>query len=142
MGLFSIVDVNYWAVLVAALVAFVIGGLWYSPVLFGKLWMQLMGITPKMMTEAKKKSMTLSYVLQFIALLVMACVVAHFISLLGLTTLPEILQLVFWSWLGYQATLELSSTLWGCKSWSLFLLNSAHNLVSFVAMGLVFFWML
>jgi len=29
---------NYWAVLAAALSAFLLGGLWYSPVLFGRVW--------------------------------------------------------------------------------------------------------
>lgn len=31
--------INYFAVLAAALSTFVLGGLWYSPVLFGKAWM-------------------------------------------------------------------------------------------------------
>ncbi|WP_431475863.1 DUF1761 domain-containing protein [Massilia eburnea] len=29
---------NYWAVLLAAVSSFMLGGLWYSPVLFGKMW--------------------------------------------------------------------------------------------------------
>jgi Protein of unknown function (DUF1761) len=29
---------NPWAILVAALSAFLVGGLWYSPVLFGRFW--------------------------------------------------------------------------------------------------------
>lgn len=29
---------NFWIVLVAAASSFVVGGLWYSPMLFGKLW--------------------------------------------------------------------------------------------------------
>lgn len=141
MGLPTI-DINYLAVFLAAVVSMIIGALWYSPLLFSKLWMQLSGITEKQIAEAKKKSMTVSYILQFVAFLVMACVVAHFIGYLALTTLSEILQLVFWSWLGYQATLELGTVLWAGKPWGLYLLNSAHNLVSLVAMGLVFFWML
>lgn len=36
-------DVNYLAVLLAALSAFVLGGLWYSPALFAKAWMRLNG---------------------------------------------------------------------------------------------------
>src|SRR6185295_17826416 len=32
--------INYFAVLVAALSTFVLGGLWYSPLLFGKAWMR------------------------------------------------------------------------------------------------------
>jgi hypothetical protein len=31
-------SVNIWAVLVAAISAFLVGGLWYSPLLFGALW--------------------------------------------------------------------------------------------------------
>ena len=31
-------DLNIWAILVAALSAFALGGLWYSPALFGRAW--------------------------------------------------------------------------------------------------------
>lgn len=36
-------DVNYLAVLAAAVSAFVLGGLWYSPALFAKKWMAYTG---------------------------------------------------------------------------------------------------
>ena len=36
-------DVNYLAVLLAALSSFMIGGLWYSPLLFPKSWMAANG---------------------------------------------------------------------------------------------------
>ena len=48
------VDINYLAVLIAALASYVLGALWYSPVLFGKLWMKLSKIDPKNMDAAKK----------------------------------------------------------------------------------------
>jgi len=31
-------DINFWAVLVAAISSFMLGGLWYSPVAFLKVW--------------------------------------------------------------------------------------------------------
>lgn len=31
-------NLNLWAILVAAVSAFLVGGVWYSPVLFGRLW--------------------------------------------------------------------------------------------------------
>ena len=37
--------VNYGAVVVAALSTFLLGGLWYSPLLFGKVWMKANGFT-------------------------------------------------------------------------------------------------
>ena len=39
------VQLNIWAVLVAALSTFLIGGLWYSPAVFGKAWMKENGFT-------------------------------------------------------------------------------------------------
>jgi len=36
-------DLNLLAVLVAALVSFMLGGLWYSPMLFGKVWIKEAG---------------------------------------------------------------------------------------------------
>lgn len=36
-------DVNVWAVLAAAVSSFLLGGLWYSPVLFGKAWERELG---------------------------------------------------------------------------------------------------
>ena len=41
-----IAEINYWAVVVAALSAFVVGWMWYGP-LFGKSWMELNGFTDR-----------------------------------------------------------------------------------------------
>ena len=38
-------DINLWAVLVAAVSSFVLGGLWYSPLLFHGPWSRAMGRT-------------------------------------------------------------------------------------------------
>ena len=37
--------INYFAVLAAAVSTFVLGGLWYSPMLFGKAWMRANNFT-------------------------------------------------------------------------------------------------
>ncbi len=45
------VDINYGAVLVAAIIEIVLGFLWYGP-FFGKMWMKSIGVT-----EGKTKGM-------------------------------------------------------------------------------------
>ncbi len=45
-------QINILAVLAAAVSAFVLGALWYSPALFGKAWMQASGMTPERAAEA------------------------------------------------------------------------------------------
>ena len=37
--------VNWWAVLVAAFVNFIVGFLWYNPKTFGNVWMKEAGVT-------------------------------------------------------------------------------------------------
>lgn len=41
------VSINYLAVVVAAVVSMGLGAFWYSPLGFGKMWMNLSGITPQ-----------------------------------------------------------------------------------------------
>ena len=38
-------SINYFAVLAAAVSTFVLGGLWFSPLLFGKAWMRANNFT-------------------------------------------------------------------------------------------------
>ena len=38
-------QVNWLAVVVAALATFLIGGVWYSPILFARVWMRAAGLT-------------------------------------------------------------------------------------------------
>jgi len=72
-------DINYWAVLGAALASMVVGFIWYG-VLFKKQYMTLMGFTPEGMKNMKMTA-NKAYFLQFIASLVMASVLAKFVGL-------------------------------------------------------------
>jgi hypothetical protein len=43
--------INWWAVAVAALSNLVVGALWYSPLVFGKLWLKYTGLTEEQLRE-------------------------------------------------------------------------------------------
>ncbi len=38
-------DLNYFAILVGTLAFFAVGGLWYSPLLFAKIWQRTVGLS-------------------------------------------------------------------------------------------------
>lgn len=63
------VSVNWLAVLVAGISAFVLGGVWYSPKLFGKAWMSENKMTVE---DVRKGNAGKIYGLAFILSLVMA----------------------------------------------------------------------
>ena len=131
------VDINYLAVLVSAIVSMGLGALWYSPMIFGKMWMKLMNIDEKSMKKAQKKEMGKSYAIAFAASLLMAYVLAHFVDYAQAKTALEGMQAGFWIWLGFVATITLNSVLWEGRPWKLYLINAAHYFVSLQIMGAI-----
>jgi hypothetical protein len=126
--------INYLAVLVAAIASIVLGFLWYGP-LFGKQWIKLMNFDKKKMKEAKNKSMGKTYVVMTIGTLITSYVLAHFVDYLDASNIAGALQAAFWIWLGFVATVMLSTVLWEGKSWKLYSLNSAYWLVNLAVMA-------
>ena len=60
--------INIWAVIVASVVFWVLGAVWYSPVLFGKRWQKELGFTDEYL---KKANMVVIFGLSFVLMLIM-----------------------------------------------------------------------
>src|SRR5712671_4778114 len=76
--------INYLAVLVAGIVIFVLGGLWYSPVLFVKPWIALQNKTEEQMrAEAASANMPLMYGSAFLTGLIIAWALALVLAHIG-----------------------------------------------------------
>jgi hypothetical protein len=45
-------SLNWWAIIVAAVSAFVLGGAWYSPLMFGNAWMKVAGMSEESVKQA------------------------------------------------------------------------------------------
>jgi len=130
-------EVNYLAVLVSAVIGFIIGGFWYSQSGFGKQWMRLMKISKKDVEKVKKKGMAKSMIIAFLSTIVMAYVLAIFIKYVGTSTIIGGVLVGFWIWLGFLATAGLSSILWEGRPFKLYLINVTHYLVVLVVMGAI-----
>lgn len=133
----ALFQVNFPAVLVAALAAMVIGAFWYSPLLFAKQWMKLMDMSAKDI-QAAQRSAGLSYLLGFITLFITAWVLAFF-----LLTIPSVGTAIFVSllaWLGFVAMQGVGGVLWENKKWGFFFLNSAYQIVYFVVMAIILYY--
>ena len=48
-------SINWWAVLIAGISSFVVGGIWYSPGLFGKAWMKENNFTEEQIKNGGNK---------------------------------------------------------------------------------------
>jgi hypothetical protein len=69
--------INVWAVIAAAVAAFLIGGLWYSPVLFAKSWQKEVGLSDETLENG---NMALIFGVGFLLALLAAFVFAMFLG--------------------------------------------------------------
>lgn len=129
--------VDLSAVFISGIASMIVGFLWYSPALFGKMWVQESGMTPEKLAEAKKKGMSKIYFMTFIAALVTAYALAVFIDNVGVTNTFQVIQISFWLWLGFMATLKFTDKLFQGTSTKLLFLDWGHNLVSMLLMGII-----
>ena len=128
----QLAELNYWAILLASLSSFMLGGLWYSPVLFGKTWLEGCGLTELDLRNSDPK---LIYGLAFILSLLAAFVLAF---ILGPD--PSITQSIT---IGAAAGIGLASSSLGIsyifeqRPLSLFLVNGGYHTFQFILMGVI-----
>jgi len=129
-------DVNWIAIIVSAVVFNAIGFAWYSDSVFGKKWRKESGMSE---ADFKKGSQNMNrmFILMTITSLLMAYVLAVVINVFEATTIVAGLTGAFWLWLGFVATTSLNSVIYEKKSWNYYLINASYQLVGMLAMGVV-----
>ena len=124
------VSFNIVAVLVSALLAFVIGGLWYSPILFAKAWMREAGLSEE---QTRQANMAKVFGLSAIANLVMAFNLAAFIG--AKATLSFGLFAGLAAGLGWVSMSLGVIYLFEQRSLKLWLINSGYQVLAYTVMG-------
>lgn len=132
-------NLNWLAILVAAISTVVVGFLWYSPLLFAKPWMREMGYDPndKAKTEEMKKSAGPAYAGSMVASLISAFTLALILHGLRAEDLHFGLMASFHIWLGFVATVQFTDALFTKKSMKLFAINTGYQLVCYLVMGTI-----
>lgn len=136
------VQVNYWAVLLAALSSMVVGSLWYMPGTFGKAWMKMTGVDMKDMRAAREPGKAAwMYGSVFVASLVTAYILAHVTYLANYffhnSYMSDALQTAFWLWLGFTAARLYVHDTFEMRRKKLTLLNAGHELATVLVMAVI-----
>lgn len=131
----SLAELNFLAVGTATVLTFVLGGLWYSPLLFGKPWMAGHGYTETELRE-KQAGMGPTYAISFVCWLVMAAVLALVAPHFGDGVLPT-LHMGLLLWLGFAATVGLTNNLFSDNPFSLWAIDAGYQVVSIAIMAVV-----
>jgi hypothetical protein len=150
--------INYLAILFCGIASMFIGFIWYGP-LFGKTWMQIMGLdtmSPEQKTAMKKK-MGAMYFLQFILSLITASVLSLFINLCApLSSVfletkyqntylcypgSSVVWLSLLVWFGFVLTTTAGAALWSGKpkklAWKMFWIMASAQFMTFTVMGMI-----
>jgi hypothetical protein len=131
------VDVNYLAVFLAALSAFVVGFIWYSKPLFGTTWADMVRLSD----AQQKKGMPKALAFALVASLATAYVLAHVAflsnSYFGNSFMQDSLSTAFWLWLGISAANTVRLDSFEQRRKKLTLINLGNQLATLLVMGAI-----
>lgn len=131
-------NINEVAVVVSAILAMAIGSIWYSPLMFGSIWMKSIGLNFEN-GEMPTKEMIVGTLKGVFVQIVFFAILAQFaswstskgISLVHIASLLSVLISVH----------ILSSVIWEKRSIAYFLINAGYTtLVLFGGLGVIAYW--
>jgi MFS family permease len=125
-------SLNWLAIICAALSTFLIGGIWYSPVMFRKAWMASNGVTQE---DMDKRKMFLIFVLYFFLALIMAFNLAMFLGPKADIVFGMIAG--FFTGFGWVFFSIAIIALFEKRSIKYILIHGSYMTVSFIAMGAI-----
>ena len=122
---------NWLAILVATVIGFAIGGLWYGP-LFGEAWLAALGKTADQIQPSPTP-----FIISFFTALITAVVLALFINALNVSTLGGGVQIGLLVGIGFIATAMASDSAFGDTGLNLWLIQSGYRVLYSVVMGAI-----
>ena len=125
-------SLNWFAIAVAAASAFILGSLWYSPLMFVKRWMKETGITEE---STKNTNMTKLFILSFILSFIASFFLAMFIGSGAGAAFGALAGFI--AGIGWVFTFMGISYLFEARSLAHFLINSLYSVASLTIMGFI-----
>jgi len=127
------VAINWWAILAAVVSSFIVGGVWYSPALFINQWLEMAGVEKAKFNSRLPRAL----IGDLIASIAMALILNQVLVLSGAVEFPNGLLVTFLLWLGFVASVLLSSVTYEQKPVRYFAINAGYRLVVMMIMGTV-----
>jgi Protein of unknown function (DUF1761) len=131
---------NYLAIVIAAVAAWLAGAGWYMAL--GRTWTAALGTAPEKMTQAgHRPGAFLPYVYAFIAELLMAWILAGLLGHIGALTIRGGIISAAFCWLGFVMPTMAVNNIFAGRDARLLLIDGGHWLLVLVLMGAIIGWM-
>ncbi len=122
---------NHWALLVSALFLWILGAAWYSPLLFAKPWIAIVGRKEGEKPKGVGKGMASS----FIGDLILALILAHFVIWSGATTFAWGAFVGFVCCLGFYISPLYPQSIYEGRPFAYFAINAGYWLIGMCLVG-------
>lgn len=119
------------AALAAGFVAFLVGGLWYSPILFGARWQALEGLDDEQLTQGTGRIMGLAFLFELVIAVNLAAFIGPAPGVAWAATAGALAGFG-WVWTGLAVTY-----LFARKPWIHIAIDGGYHAVTFTLMGVV-----
>lgn len=129
-------SLNWLSIIVATVVYFVLGALWYSPVLFGNIWMKLRNLDKETMEQPNPIIYLYSFILQFIGVVSLAL----FITALGVDSAGNGALIGLGAGAGFVFSLAGATGIFTEVPMKLHFLDNGYHVVGLVLAGLILGW--
>ena len=127
------VPVSVWGIGAAVLVAWAVGGLWYSPLLFIRPWAEMSGVDGVKFAAGLPRAI----VVDLASFAVMALILDQVLHAWGALTIVSAVLCTILLWLGFVAVALLHSVTYEHRALRYYAINAGYRLVSMMAMGVV-----
>lgn len=124
---------NYAAVVVSAVVYWLLGAVWYG-FLFSKPWMALEHMTEE---QAKAMNPVLPYIITFALNILIAFVLAQICTWRNANTAARGAAVGILLWIGFIGPVTYTSYMYEMRPMKLFAINEFYSLVGLFLMGLI-----
>jgi hypothetical protein len=128
-------DINWLAVLVAAVAYFMLGAIWYSKALFAPKWAKLVGLD--MNSDSNKKGLGAMMMGSFILILVTCIAQALLVVRMDLFVLTSGLKLGLLTGLCFATTAVSISFIYEKRPTALYFIDCGYHLVGHIAAGII-----
>jgi len=126
-----VIRINYLAIALAVVAAFIASSLWYSPLVFGKAFLELSGFGPSAGPDP------IRIACELVRTFALAYVIARLFVLVRIAGWKTALGLGFLLWVGFPVVLLTGSMLWQNVPWRLAAIHSGDWLVKILLISLV-----
>jgi hypothetical protein len=129
----GITELSWLTILVAAIMGFVVGGIWYGPIM-GRRWLVAVGLTE---ADVQNGSMPMIYGFAFVLSLIASAMLAWLLSAFANLEVFEKILVALGIAAGFIVPAIGTNYLFSQKSRGLFLIDATYWLLFYLAMGTV-----